>query len=714
MRGRLRTAWAEGGGWKWVAFEGATGNKWAWIAGGCGWRGCKGVGGNGYREREPLRMSELGGQHAYGCKEVGGNWWGEGGGGDERAWMRGRLRTAWVQGIEWKLMSRGAAWMRGRLRTAWVQGIEWKLMSRGAAGDERAWMRRRVRTVWVQRSGSPDGEWLEMGGEKEPLEMSELGCADGCGAREWLEMGGEKEPLEMSELGCADGCGRRRPTKSAGRASMRINLRRHAGCAAVLQRPQGQTQQRLSSEESSWRIAAVRDTFAEMSGHKCCQVVLEMDNYYASIFLMDLNLTRLENRCSDVTKLAEHFGLLDDESSETVLQAAFLALPYLVLVVIFLQQLLRWKIRKKRPKPTQMLYVTGQGICLRCLEELDLTRTKLQELHDNAFRGLEKLKLLAMSDNELSHLSATLLRQLPLLEQLLLGGKFADGRVIVKSNRITELGAIFGHNAELQVIDLSVNGLRRIDPAAFTGLRKLRTLRLAFNRLTTIPAVQGLAQLWTLELDSNEISSIAPDAFQGLEKLQKLDLFGNEISSIAPDAFQSLAQLETLNLYWNKISSIPTDAIRGLVRLQTLNLGNNDISSIPTDAFRGLKQLQHLDLSSNEISSIPTDAIRGLVRLQHLDLGGNKISSIPTDALQSLVQLQHLDLGYNWMISSIPADAFQSLVQLQHLDLMSKGKGWGKGIQGTQGNHYHSSADGWTTGTIRRLFVGKGFGLISR
>ena len=34
-------------------------------------------------------------------------------------------------------------------------------------------------------------------------------AADGVGAREWLEMGAEKKPLGMSELGCADGCGRR-------------------------------------------------------------------------------------------------------------------------------------------------------------------------------------------------------------------------------------------------------------------------------------------------------------------------------------------------------------------------------------------------------------------------------------------------------------------------------------------------------------------------
>jgi len=41
-------------------------------------------------------------------------------------------------------------------------------------------------------------EWLEVGGEKKPLGMSELGCADGCGR----QMGGEKKPLEISELAC--------------------------------------------------------------------------------------------------------------------------------------------------------------------------------------------------------------------------------------------------------------------------------------------------------------------------------------------------------------------------------------------------------------------------------------------------------------------------------------------------------------------------------
>ena len=84
------------------------------------------------------------------------------------------------------------------------------------------WVRRIVRTA---ADGVGAREWLEMGGEKKPLVMSELGCADGCG-RKWVrriartEMGGEKNKLVMSELGCgcgremgaencADGCGRR-------------------------------------------------------------------------------------------------------------------------------------------------------------------------------------------------------------------------------------------------------------------------------------------------------------------------------------------------------------------------------------------------------------------------------------------------------------------------------------------------------------------------
>ena len=117
-------------------------------------------------EKKPLVMSELGcadgcGGHMgaencadgcgrRGCKGVAGNGWGEEAAGDERPWLRGRLRTA------------------------------------NGCGELRGWLR----TARVQR------RWLEMDGEKKPLVVSERGCADGCGR----QMGSEN---------CVDGCGRR-------------------------------------------------------------------------------------------------------------------------------------------------------------------------------------------------------------------------------------------------------------------------------------------------------------------------------------------------------------------------------------------------------------------------------------------------------------------------------------------------------------------------
>ena len=219
LRGRLRMG--NGCGEVRGRLDGASATAWLEIDG----------------EKKPLVMSERGcadgcgrqmgaencvdGCGRRGCNGVAGNGCGEEAAGDERPWLRGRLRTG-----------NGCGELRGRLRTAWVRG------------------------------------WLEMGGEKKPLVMSDLGCADGCGrqmgaencvdgcgrrgcngvagngwgeeaagderpwlrgrlrtangcgeltartaadgvgARGWLEMGVEKKPLVMSDLGCADGCGR--------------------------------------------------------------------------------------------------------------------------------------------------------------------------------------------------------------------------------------------------------------------------------------------------------------------------------------------------------------------------------------------------------------------------------------------------------------------------------------------------------------------------
>ena len=93
--GRLRTVWVQGSGWKCEPC----------CADGCGWQ----MGGENCAD----------GWGRRGCEGVAGNGWGEEAAGDERAWLRGRLRTA-----------NGCGELGGRLRTAWVQGSGWKWVGR--------------------------------------------------------------------------------------------------------------------------------------------------------------------------------------------------------------------------------------------------------------------------------------------------------------------------------------------------------------------------------------------------------------------------------------------------------------------------------------------------------------------------------------------------------------------------------------------------------
>ena len=158
VRRRLRTAWVQGSGLKWE--KKALVMSELGCADGCG------------RQMDGENCAD--GCKRRGCEGVAGNGWGEEAAGDERAWLRGRLRTA-----------NGWGELRGRLRTAWVQGSWLEMVGEE---DERAWLRT-----------AADGKWMRSIART---------AADGVGARECLEMGGEKKLLGMSELGCADGCGR--------------------------------------------------------------------------------------------------------------------------------------------------------------------------------------------------------------------------------------------------------------------------------------------------------------------------------------------------------------------------------------------------------------------------------------------------------------------------------------------------------------------------
>ena len=112
-----------------------------------------------------------------------------------------------------------------------------------------------------------------MGGEKKPLGMSELGCADGCGRRgckgvAWLEMDGEKKLLGMSELGCADGCGRQMGGEKKPLQISELGCADSCGprgCKGVAGKGRGEE---AAGDERAWLCGRLRTAWVQGSGWK--------------------------------------------------------------------------------------------------------------------------------------------------------------------------------------------------------------------------------------------------------------------------------------------------------------------------------------------------------------------------------------------------------------------------------------------------------------
>ena len=213
LRGRLRTA--NGCGRKSGKGRERKGNGrerkgkprdcWERMADGVGARGWLEMGG----EKKPLVMSDLVRRTARTAAEGVAN-----GCGELRGWL---LRTAWVQrsGGKWVgRRERKGKDGKGRDRKG-KEGTGWERKEKGRErkGKEGKGRERKGKEGKGRERMGKEGKGRErMGKERKRMGKEGKGmertAADGLGAREWLEMGGEKKPLVMSDLGCADGCGR--------------------------------------------------------------------------------------------------------------------------------------------------------------------------------------------------------------------------------------------------------------------------------------------------------------------------------------------------------------------------------------------------------------------------------------------------------------------------------------------------------------------------
>lgn len=182
------------------------------------------------------------------------------------------------------------------------------------------------------------------------------------------------------------------------------------------------------------------------------------------------------------------------------------------------------------------------------------------------------------------------------------------------------------------------------------------TLEVKYNPdLHSIPNIDGLVNITTLGLDSNDLTSL-PN-LSALVNLQVLSFHHNRVAVLPSIA--NLTQLKVLFAYSNQLTALPSLAT--LVNLDKLFISDNPITVIPS--LSGLVKLTYFSSHRNPISTLPS--MTNCVLLQNLVCLENNLTAVPD--ITNCTQLQQLWMP-NCKLTSLPNLSGYSLLTSVNLN----------------------------------------------
>lgn len=253
---------------------------------------------------------------------------------------------------------------------------------------------------------------------------------------------------------------------------------------------------------------------------------------------------------------------------------------------------------------------------LRYLETLDMSHNMIKDVE---MLLKSKIPYLHIMNLEGSHLGVIteLEPSYEEIEVLLLGD---CGITEVKPGAFKAL-------EKMMRLNLSNNSLSRLDGSVFSIDSKLEFLALSDNSLTSVTGTfNRTRRMKELKLSSNQIHDIT-DAFKGLTLLRKISMRSNLVTHIPDDAFIDNSELAEINLSENKIRWVGRNALKGLVTLNKLLLQGNQLVSL-NGSIRNLPKIRYLDASFNAIQSLERAEFANNGRLTFIKLTANNISSL--------------------------------------------------------------------------------------
>ncbi|KAF3846833.1 hypothetical protein F7725_003911 [Dissostichus mawsoni] len=301
-----------------------------------------------------------------------------------------------------------------------------------------------------------------------------------------------------------------------------------------------------------------------------------------SVFLSPVTESRLLEESLERRWGEEKLRSMSSVDSEGSSRLQLVALPRLPPALFTLNQLHVLKLE---------LITEARFTAQERLEVLHLTFTQASEIPGwvTSLRGLHELHLSGRlsSDNGLK-------RMVDLTELLL------------QDCQLERLPSALLSLTNLRTLDLQHNNLRTLEELlSLAALRRLSCLRLAYNRVLSLPAsVAVLRGLELLDLSNNQLQSLPPALFT-LHRLRKLFLAGN-LLAVLPAEVKALQLLTELDLSGNRLEKLPSQLFSSCLELHILNVAHNSLSALPR-GVAALSRLCRLDLRSNSLEDLPAE-----------------------------------------------------------------------------------------------------------
>ncbi|KAK6169513.1 hypothetical protein SNE40_020554 [Patella caerulea] len=350
------------------------------------------------------------------------------------------------------------------------------------------------------------------------------------------------------------------------------------------------------------------------------------------------------------------------------------------------------------------------------LVELDLFNNKIEYIPHGVFQHCQQLERLNLADNGIRQISAGGFLNLKKLNYLNLGQNNLAETVTVLSSLNSLTNLILKENSvtkiyrgqfpdAIQTLDLSYNKITYMAPFTFRTMKNLKSVRLEFNKLTSLqmqsveiprdvhpkplfyisanPLQCDCSLSWLKELAESDAANV--DLYPNIVDLQLLRC--TSVYNSSPKFFKYVPRSDFLCSYREKceyncpccgtktcacryecpagcqclisddktnihkvhcenqnMTSVPVAIPYAVTDLM---LDGNNFTTLPPDVFKDLENVKRLYLNNSNIHALQNASFIGLNNVEELYLNNNNITVIPSLSFPELGKLQTLYLNNN-------------------------------------------------------------------